>query len=93
MKTLVRRRRIQHLQEPKRENKLIRYKVRLRELSNTQTKALLAMYSDLGHTTAEIARRFGICIATVTNVAKRAGFPKRWFVLWLNYPGTSVPPI
>ena len=47
------------------------------------------MYSDSTYTTSEIARRFGVCMASITNAAKRAGLPLRKRGRWPQ----AAPPL
>lgn len=73
---------IEHLQSNKREKKLSRVTGARFKLCEAETKEMLAMYSDSSYTTSEIARRFGVCPASITNAAKHAGLPLRMRGRW-----------
>src|SRR5260370_3518863 len=75
--SVQRNNRIEHRRLQEREkNKPLR-KTSRRKLNQAQLKALLAMYSDPHHTTAEIAHRFGVVKGSVTYAAKRDGLSLR----------------
>lgn len=80
---------IEHRQNKKCEKKLARSRDPRFKLSTAETETLLAMYSDPTYTSSEVARRFGVCEASVTNAAKRAGLPLRERGRWRQ----AAPPI